>query len=247
MTKNLLFTLKFSATNYPGIQVQKNAITVCEVFQDAVEKVFGTRGDIKGCSRTDAGVHAQMYCASMQTSSGILPERAVFALNQHLPDDIAVMDCREVPLDFHARYSCTGKEYIYKVYNSHIKDPFSPQFRYRFGYHLDETFLNTQAEHFVGTHDFAAFCSKGSDITDTVRTIYSAKVERDGEEVRFVVSGNGFLYNMVRIMAGTLIYINAGRLQKDRIPAIISSKNRSNAGKTMPAHGLHLNKVFYND
>ena len=247
MERNLLFDLRFCGTNYHGFQVQKNALSVCEVFQDAVEAVFGVRGDVKGCSRTDAGVHARQYCASMRTDRAIPCDRAVSALNRNLPRDIAVTACRDVPPDFHARYHCTGKEYVYKIYNSRVKDPFSPDLRYRYSRRLEEAFLSGQAAGFVGTHDFAAFCSKGSDIEGTTRTVTAATVEREGDEVRFVVRGDGFLYNMVRIMAGTLVQIGEGRIPPGSIPEIIASKDRERAGKTMPACGLYLNQVFYKE
>ena len=243
--RNILLTISYCGTNYHGFQVQKNALAVCEVFQNAVENVLGTRYDIKGCSRTDSGVHANMYCLSMKINEAIPCESLINALNSRLPDDIAVTNAAEVSDDFHARYSCRGKEYIYKIYNSRIKDPFSPMLKYRLAYNLDAELLNREAKCFVGTHDFAAFCSVGSDITDTVRTINSFTVTRTGSDVVFTVSGDGFLYNMVRIMVGTLVFIAMGRIAEGSIPDIISSHDRSRAGKTMPPHGLYLNRVFY--
>jgi len=245
--KNLLLTLRFNGARYHGFQVQKNAVSVCQVFQDGVERIFGSRLDVKGCSRTDTGVHALMYCLSMRCEWNKPCERLVLALNRHLPDDIAVMDCREVPMDFHARYSCTGKEYIYKILNSHIKDPFSPNLIYRYDYTLDAAFLREQAQDFVGRHDFASMCSAGSDIQDTRRAITRFEVERQGDVVCFRVAGDGFLYNMVRIMVGTLVYIGSGRLAAGSIPDILAARNRGRAGKTMPACGLYLSRVYYGD
>lgn len=245
--KNFKITIAYCGTNYHGFQVQKNALTVCEVFQDAVEKIMGQRYDVKGCSRTDTGVHANEYVLSMRCHTAISYDKLLLALNTYLPDDISVRMVSEVSPDFHARYHCTGKEYLYRLLNSRIKDPFSPNLSYRFGYHLDEQLLNEQAQAFVGTHDFAAFQSSGSDIEDTVRTIRSFTVLRSGSYIEFRVIGDGFLYNMVRIMVGTLVFIGSGRLQKDSIPEIIASKNRQKAGKTMPACGLYLNRVFYGE
>lgn len=245
MTRNLLVTLAFEGTRYHGFQVQKNALSVCEVFQNALERVIGDRCEVKGCSRTDSGVHARMYCLSYRTQAGIPCEKLVFALNRFLPHDIAVLDAKEVPDDFHARYSCTGKQYVYEIYNSPVKDPFSSNLAYRYAYPLDADMLNAEAQAFLGEHDFAAFRSVNSDVTDTVRTITESTVTRAGKHVLFTVSGDGFLYNMARIMTGTLIFIAEGRIGRGSISAIIESGNRQNAGKTMPARGLYLNRVYY--
>lgn len=245
--RNLLITIAFDGTRYHGFQVQKNALSICEVFQNAVERVLRARPDVKGCSRTDSGVHANMYCLSMRTESAIPPDKLLLALGSYLPQDIAVRDIREVPPDFHARYSCTGKEYLYKLLNSHVRDPFAPRLSYRWGFPVDAGLLHREAQAFVGTHDFAAFQSAGSDIVETVRTIHAFSVERLGEYVHFTVRGDGFLYNMVRIMVGTLIFVASGRIAPGTIPGIIASRDRSRAGKTMPAQGLFLNRVFYPD
>ncbi|MCL2056867.1 MAG: tRNA pseudouridine(38-40) synthase TruA [Oscillospiraceae bacterium] len=243
--RNILITLSFCGTRYHGFQVQENALSVCEVFQDALEKAVGARCDVKGCSRTDSGVHANKYCLSVKTESALPCGDLVRALNHYLPGDIAVLGACDVPGDFHARYSCTGKEYVYKIHNSHIRDPFSPGLSYRLGFALDEAALHKEAQDFIGTHDFAALCSKDGDIADTVRTVHSFSVTREGEMLLFTVRGGGFLYNMVRIMVGTLVFIGMGRIGKGAIPEIIASKDRSRAGKTMPAQGLYLNDVFY--
>ncbi len=243
--RNLLLTLRFVGTRYHGFQVQKNAISVCEVFQDAVQKALGCRPDVKGCSRTDAGVHANMYCASMRLENSIPCERLVFALNSRLPGDIAVTACREVPAEFHARYSCTGKEYLYRLHNARVRDPFSAGLAYRWGYVIDADRLDAEAQAFAGRHDFAAFQAKGGDIADTVRTVERFCVRRDGETVLFRVKGDGFLYKMVRIMVGTLLHIAAGKLPPGCIPGIIESRERARAGKTAPACGLYLNNVYY--
>lgn len=243
--RNLLIEISYCGTRYHGFQVQTNAITVCEVFQDAVERLFGSRLDVKGCSRTDTGVHAKSYMLSMLTDSEIECRGCLYGLNRYLPHDIAVLSVREVPEDFHARYSCTGKEYVYRILNSRVKDPFSPNLAYRFGYDLDVDMLNSEAQGFVGTHDFASFQSAGSDVTDTVRTIHSFTVHREGDYVVFTVSGNGFLYNMVRILVGTLVFISMGRIDRGSIPKIIAARDRQRGGKTMPPQGLYLNRVFY--
>lgn len=244
--RNLLITIAYKGTRYHGFQVQQNALSVCEVFQDACERVLHQRWDVKGCSRTDTGVHANMYCLSMKCETTIPCDKLRLALNRYLPGDIAVRLVRNVPDDFHARYSCTGKEYVYRLHNSRTKNPFTPELSYRYGIALDEAMLHREAQAFVGKHDFAAFQSAGGDIIDTVRTVRSFQVGREGEYVLFTVEGDGFLYNMVRIMVGTLVFIAAGRLERGSIPAILESRDRGRAGKTMPAQGLFLNRVFYN-
>ena len=245
--RNLLLTLRFCGTNYHGFQVQKNAHTVCAEFQNALGKIFGPRPDVKGCSRTDAGVHANEYAISFRIEHAISCDRLVTALNAALPPDIAVTSAREVPEDFHARYSCRAKRYVYKIWNSRVKDPFSPNLSYRMGYPLDVDMLAREARDFVGTYDFAAFCSAKSDVEDTVRTIHSFEAERQGDLVLFAVTGDGFLYNMVRIMVGTLVFIACGKREPGCIPGILASKDRRLAGKTMPAGGLFLDKVFYKE
>lgn len=239
--------MAYDGTRYHGFQVQKNALTVCQVFQDAVETVLGKRWDVKGCSRTDTGVHARQYCLSMQCDTTIPPDKLVLALNRYLPPDVAVLQVEPVADDFHARYSCVGKEYVYTLLNSQVRDPFSPNLSYRFGYALDVDLLHRQAQDFVGSHDFAAFCSAGCDVESTVRTIRAFRVERQGERILFTVEGDGFLYNMVRIMVGTLLFIATGRLEQGSIPTILASGDRARAGKTMPACGLTLNRVFYGE
>ena len=241
--RNLLLAISFDGSRYHGFQVQQNALSVCEVFQDAVEATLGRRWDVKGCSRTDAGVHANDYCISMKLDHTIPCEGFLRALNVALPYDIAVKDVREVTETFHARYSCVGKRYLYRIHNSSTKDPFRPSQVYRYHRYIDAELLNVQAYDFTGRHDFSAF-SAARDI-DAVRQINSFSVTRKGDEILFAVEGDGFLYHMVRIMVGTLLWINEGRLPPGCVPDILVSQNRGNAGKTAPASGLYLDKVYY--
>lgn len=245
--KNFLVTIAYDGTDYHGWQVQKNGITIQEKIQDAIEIILGKREDIIACSRTDAGVHANGFCFSMKTQSPINCFRFVGSMNAILPDDIAVKNCKEVALDFHARYDCIGKEYIYKIWNSPQRNPFCEGRYLHYKPALDIDFLNNQAKAFCGEHDFSALCSVKSTVEDCVRTIEYFKIEKNEEEVIFKVKGNGFLYNMVRIMVGTLLRIAEGKIKADSIQEIIQSKNRNNAGKTAPPHGLYLNKVFYKE
>lgn len=203
--------------------------------------------DVKGCSRTDSGVSARQYCVSFKTDCAIPCEKLVIALNTRLPKTIAALSCREVEEDFHARYSSKGKRYCYRILNRDIRDPFLDGFSLHCPYpqNIDADFLNKQAQDFVGTHDFKAFQNSGTVMEDTVRTIYSCSVTRNGDMIELTVCGDGFLYNMVRIMAGTLLDIAKGAIEPDSIPDIILSGNRAKAGVTAPPQGLMLEEVFY--
>ncbi len=244
--RNYLFTISYDGSRYHGWQVQENAVTVQEVFQQAFTSVTGRREDLKACSRTDTGVHAREFCVSVKTESQIPPERLRAALNHHLPPDIAVKDCKAVPLDFHARYSCKGKEYTYEIWNHPVRDPFLHGRALHYWYPIDAALLDRAAKGFLGRHDFSSFCTldrreKG----DLSRTVHWAGVERRGDLVVFTVAADGFLYNMVRIMTGTLLRVQQGKFAPEDIPEIIRARDRAAAGPTAPACGLYLNRVFY--
>lgn len=243
--RNLLVTLSYDGSYYHGWQIQKNAVTVQEVFQKALEKVLCENTDIKGCSRTDSGVHANMYCVSFKTEKSIPCENMVRALNTYLPKNIAVTSCKEVSDDFHARYSVKSKRYVYRIYNGKIRNPFLEKYAFHYRYPIDEKYLNVEAQAFLGTQDFSGFCSANSDVEDTVRTVYSFSVERSGDDVFFTVEADGFLYNMVRIMIGTLLFISEGKIKSGELSSVIDSKKRSAAGKTAPPQGLYLDFVNY--
>lgn len=243
--RNLLLTIKYDGSNYHGWQVQNNALTVQEVLQNAIESVFLKRLDVVGCSRTDAGVHANMYCVSFKTDMDITDDGVVLALNSNLPDDIAVTSCKEVSDDFHPRYDCKSKEYIYKIYNGKIRDPFYSKYAYHYKYLLDAEYLDKEAKSFIGTFDYCGFCSAKSDVADTVRSVKAFDVWRQGDMVYFKVEADGFLYNMVRIMVGTLLFSAQGKIPQGGITDVINSKDRKRAGKTAPPQGLYLNKINY--
>ncbi len=246
--RNLLLSISYDGANYHGWQIQQNAVSVQQVFQDALFRVLGERPDIKGCSRTDSFVHARQFCISLKTEHNIPCERLVGALNHFLPDDMAVQSCQEVPPDFHARYSCTGKEYVYQIWNNPVRDPFLNRRALHYWYALDEKQLNEAASHFLGTHDFTSFCTLDArDRGDMTRTVTKAEVRREGDMVLFTVAADGFLYNMVRIMVGTLLRVAQGKFEPKNIVGIIEAKNRKAAGPTAPPFGLYLNRVFYED
>ncbi len=247
--RRLLLTLRYDGTGYHGWQVQPRVMTVQQALQDAIQAVTGVRAGVIGCSRTDAGVHADMFCCTFDTESRIPVERFPLALNQHLPADIAVYRCEEVASDFHPRYQARGKRYRYHIWNDHCRNPFWDRYALRRTGHLDEEMLNKAAKAFVGTHDFAAFCAAGADTAadDTVRTVQMAQVQRQGDLLTFTVEADGFLYNMVRIMVGTLLDIAAGVRPSDAIETALNTKKREDAGFTAPALGLFLERVYYEE
>jgi tRNA pseudouridine38-40 synthase len=244
--RNILLTLAFDGNGYHGWQIQNNAVTVQQRFQEAFVKLMGECPDIKACSRTDTGVSAENFCVSLKLELELPDEKIPIALNRYLPRDIAVLNCATVPEDFHARYSCKGKRYTYTIWNNPIRYPFLEQRAYHYWYKLDEKMLNKAASYYFGKHDFSSFCSvAGNQNKDKERTIFKSEVTRNGDIVVFTVEGDGFLYNMVRIMTGTLLRIAQGKLAVDSIPEIIGKKDRSFAGPTAPAVGLCLTKVYY--
>ena len=243
---NFAIKLSYLGTNYSGWQLQPNVPTIQGAMQNAVKKILCKELTVHGCSRTDAGVHAMEYVCSVFDAPSFDAKKIPLALNTYLPCDISVSSAVSVPEDFHPRFSALKKEYIYKIYNSRIRDPFSVDRAYMYKRPLDEIKCREIASQFVGTFDFASFMAAGSTVTDTVRTIYSFDAWREGNEVFFKVCGDGFLYNMVRIMVGTIINSCEGKITQS-IGDIISAKDRTLAGQTMPACGLYLNKVFYDN
>ena len=203
--RNIAITLKYLGTAYHGWQVQKTQVTVGETVEKAVAMVVGHPVHVTGCGRTDAGVHARVYIANFRTTSRIPVGRLPYALNTHLPLDIVVTDAREVPEGFNAIGSCVKKEYTYLIYNSAIKDPFYVNRAWFYPKHLDEKVMQLAGSQFVGTHDFAAVRSVGTEVKSTVRTVYYYEVAREGDIISLRVCANGFFYNMARAMAGTVV------------------------------------------
>lgn len=243
--QNYLADLSFVGTSYHGSQIQQNAVTVQELFQNALVSVLGTLPDIKCCSRTDTGVHARHFYISFMLDAPCDCRKMTAALNAHLPLDIRVLGVKEVPADFHARYSATGKRYEYLVWNGEVMDPFLIDRALHFSFPIDENLLNDTAKVFLGTHDFGSFCSSKSSVDDKTRTVFEASVRRDGDLVRFSFGADGFLYNMVRIMTGSLLQVSRGKLDKNSIVLYLNGKNRDNLLITVPACGLYLTEVIY--
>lgn len=245
--RNLKVFISYRGTAYHGFQRQNNAITIQETVEKHVSKVLNEAVSICGCSRTDTGVHANQFCFNVKTNSKIPCFNFIRGVNGELPNDISVLSCEEVDENFHARFDCKGKEYIYKMHCSESKDPFGPDLMFHYRRKLNLDAVKKAAEHFIGTHDFLSFCADCSNVSTTVRTIYSFDIEKYGDTVIMLVKGDGFLYNMIRIIAGTLIDISENRFMPDDIPDILAAKNRLKAGRTAMAHGLYLNRVFYSE
>lgn len=243
--QRLLLTIRYIGTRYHGWQVQPNGVTVQQVMQDAIERVTGVRAPLTGCSRTDAGVHADMFCCAFDTEFPLRGGKMAMALNAWLPQDVAVYDCREVAADFHPRYQALGKQYVYRIWNDPARNPFYEGRALHLRRPLDVAVMQAAAADFLGRHDFSAFCAAGTDVVDKVRTVGESTVTREGSLVTFTVAADGFLYNMVRIMMGTLLDIESGKLAADCVPTLLQTAQREGAGYTAPACGLYLNRVYY--
>ena len=245
--RNIALKLMYNGTAYHGWQVQKNAVTVCGTLEKAIADICGGPVHLTGCGRTDAGVHARCYVANFHTDARIPAERIPFALNSRLPEDIVVTSAMDVPDGFNAIGSCVRKEYTYLIYNSGIRDPFYVNRAWFYPKHLDETLMQRAADCFIGTHDFAAVRSVGTDVKSTVRTVYDYKVERDGDLISLRVSANGFLYNMARAMAGTCVYAAEGKFPPEAVAQILLNGDRTAAGPTVPPGGLYMTQLWYDD
>jgi len=256
----LLLKISYDGSAYHGFQYQPNAVSVQGVLTDAVTKAFGMECTVTGCSRTDAGVHALGFCAAVEPKDESLkgdvwctvPSGKVHRLlNMHLPSDIAVIGCARVDDSFHPRYAAAAKEYVYKICDSVCPDPFKRDRAYHAKRRLTDAqikVMNETGALLLGKHDFSGFMAQGSSVKDTVRTIYGLKVERVSEdEIRLSVKGDGFLYNMVRIITGTLLDVANGRLTADDVKQALEKCDRTHAGTTAPAEGLYLNRVFYGE
>lgn len=243
---NIALALSYVGTAYHGWQVQKNGISVQETVTQAVNKLLHCDTYVSGAGRTDAGVHARKYLANFKADCSIPLDRLPLALGAQLPEDIAVLGAVQVPDAFDARFSCTKKEYAYYVYPSRMRDPFRMDRAYRYNYPLDWQRMQAGAQYFVGTHDFNAVRSVGTPVRSTVRTIFWCEVEPCPEGlIRIRVCGDGFLYNMVRAISGTLLYVGSGKLAPEQVAGILESCDREQAGPTLPACGLYMNRLWY--
>ena len=245
--KNIALRLRYDGSRYHGWQVQKNEISVCQTMQEAMEKVCGHPVKLTGCGRTDAGVHALRYCANFKSDCRIPMDKLPLAINSRLPGDIAVEAAVEAPEDFNAIGSCKKKEYIYKILNSNIRDPFLEKQVCFYPQSLDMELMKAAGKAFEGTHDFRAVRSVGTETKTTVRTVHWCKAEKEGDLITISICANGFLYNMCRAMVGTMVYASYGKLQPEEIPMLLEKGDRRLTGPTMPPQGLYMNRIWYDE
>lgn len=243
--RNIKLIVQYDGTNYHGWQIQQNAVTVQEVIEKSIQAVTGLRPHVTGCGRTDSGVHADKYVCNFFSDTKIPINKIVGALNSKLPKDIICKDAADMPSDFHAKNSAVKKRYTYRILNSAVNDVFMNKYVWHYKFPLDIDAMKKAALAFVGEHDFIGFASSGFSVKTTVRTIYSLDIKKENDLITIDVTGNGFLYNMVRIIAGTLLFVGCGKINADDMEDIINSCDRNRAGITAPAEGLFLSEVYY--
>ena len=243
---NYLLTLSFLGSNYHGSQIQHNALTVQEVLQNALYTVLSEKTDVKFCSRTDAGVHAFKFCLSFKHNRELSERAFLGRINHILPEDIRANSLKTVDDAFHARYSSIGKKYEYYLWSGEVMSPFWEGRAYFIRYPLNIDIMNEAASVFVGTHDFSSFCSQKSAVDSKVRTIYDISVTQRNENLYVIsIHADGFLYNMARIIAGSLLQCSRGKLEPDDLIHYLEGKKRDNSLPTLPAYGLYLKEVYY--
>lgn len=246
--RRMRLTVAYDGTDYCGWQVQPNGITVEEVLNKAVSKLTGEDIHVIGASRTDSGVHALGNVAVFDTRSSIPPERMAYALNQRLPEDIVIVKSEEVPAEWHPRYrDDITKTYKYHIYNARVPDPLKRRTCAFVSFPMDIEKMRAGAAYLVGEHDFVSFCNVRTNVEDTVRTVNRIAIWQDGAEIVMEIEGNGFLYNMVRIIAGTLIRVGRGFYEPEKVKEILETKKRTEAGITAPPQGLVLKEIRYGE
>lgn len=243
--KRVKLVVAYDGTNYHGWQVQDNGITIEEVLNRTISELVQEDIKVIGASRTDAGVHACGNVAVFDTESRIPGDKFSFALNQRLPDDIRIQESCEVDADFHPRYADTVKTYEYNILNRRFELPSKRLYAAFCYYPMDIERMNQAAAYLVGEHDFKSFCSAGAQVQTMVRTIYAVNVTKEDDMVHIRITGNGFLYNMVRIIAGTLMQVGTGLMEPEQVKEILEARDRSKAGPTAVAKGLTLVEIRY--
>jgi tRNA pseudouridine38-40 synthase len=245
MTRTIKLTVAYDGTAYHGFQRQKGILTVQEVLETELAYIFGHRLSISAAGRTDAGVHAFGQVVSFKTEGSIPLANIVPAARSVLPQDVAVIEAKEAVEGFHARYSATGKEYIYKIAQTTLTNPFLTRYAWLFPQKLNLEKLQIAAQGLIGRQDFSSFRASGGKSDNPVRTIFYAEWKNEGEMLIFTIRGDGFLYHMVRNIVGTLVEVGIGEIKPEDFRAILRSCDRCAAGKTAPPQGLYLNSVFY--
>ncbi|MBE7030540.1 MAG: tRNA pseudouridine(38-40) synthase TruA [Ruminococcaceae bacterium] len=243
--RNLKITLCYDGTDYHGWQLQPDLITVQEVVQTALEKVFKEKVTVNGCSRTDAGVHARQFVCNCRTGCSIPACKVPVAVNTYLPLDVSILKCEEVDEEFHARFDTLEKTYCYTIWTGEFRDVFARNHEWHYHRTLDVDAMRRAAAYLIGTHDFTAFMAAGSNIKTTVRTVRDLRIDQEGERIRIFITADGYLYNMVRIIVGTLTNVGIGKTAPHDLPDIIASCDRVQAGPTAPPWGLMLYEVRY--
>ena len=245
MMKRIKLTVAYDGTDYCGWQVQPNGMTVEEILNRELSALTGEEVKVIGASRTDAGVHAEGNVAVFDTETGIPAERIAYALNCRLPEDIVAVKSEEVPGDWHPRYQCSVKTYEYRILNREMPDPVCRRSTVHISYPLNLGDMRTAAGYLKGEHDFKSFCSPHTEVKETVRTVHSLEIEKEGDIITVRISGNGFLYNMVRIIVGTLINVGRGACPPEKVKEILEARDRRKAAATAPAKGLVLKHIRY--
>ena len=243
--KRVMLIVAYDGTNYCGWQIQPNGNTIEGELNRALSELLGEKIIVSGASRTDAGVHSCGNVAVFDTIARMPAEKISYALNQRLPEDIVVQCSKKVPLDFHPRHVKSKKTYEYRILNREFRDPNRRLDTYFYYRHLDVHAMREAAGYLVGEHDFKSFCSIHAQVETTVRRIYALTVDKKKDIITIRITGNGFLYNMVRIIAGTLIRVGTGEYKPEQIPEILAAKDREMAGPTAPAHGLTMMEIEY--
>lgn len=245
--QKIMLTVAYDGSNYCGWQIQNNAITVQQKIQEACHKLFSREIKCVGASRTDTGVHALGQVAVIEVDTTIPDDRIPYALNSYLPDDIVIVKAKGVPEDFHPRYQAKNKTYVYNIYNGSFPLPQYTRYAYFYSKNLNVGKMQEGAHYLIGRHDFKAFCSAGSSVKSTIREIYHCDVSRKDDCISVTINGNGFLYNMVRIIVGTLLDIGLSKKEPCDMKRIITSLDRMEAGVTAPAKGLTLMTIQYDE
>lgn len=243
--KRVMLIVAYDGTNYHGWQVQPNAVTIEQILNEKLSELLKEDIQVIGASRTDAGVHAEGNVAVFDTNTSIPGEKISYALNHLLPEDIVIQESFEVEPDFHPRKCDSIKTYQYRILNRNFNLPVKGRNAYHFYRKLDLDKMREAAAYFVGKHDFKNFCSSHTQAKSTIRIIYSFDIEEEDEEIVLTVSGNGFLYNMVRMLTGTLLDVGTGRMSPDKIPELLAAKERVHSPNTAPARGLTLLDIEY--
>ncbi len=242
--RQIVLRIAFDGGAYHGFQLQPGAVTVQQRLEEAASRLFSKeRVVMHGCSRTDAGVSAREFYCTFAVETALSPAKIKLALLALLPKDITVYDCYFTEAGFHPRFAAQSKRYSYTIRNTPSRDPFLGRYQYSYYRKLDEKRMDAAAQLFVGRHDFRGFMSAGSSVLDTVREVYECTVRREGDLLRMEIEADGFLYNMVRIIAGTLVYVSEGKIALSDLPGIIASGRRELAGPTLPGRGLCLERV----